>query len=76
MKLTLCLLINLFTVAAFSQSSSEKLKVYLDCTQSWLCNFDYVRTEMKMVSFVRDRFDADVHVMVNMQNSSSGGLQA
>jgi len=31
---------------------------------------------MKMVNFVRDRFDADVHVMVNMQNSSSGGLQA
>lgn len=61
---------------AFSQSSIDKLKVYLDCTKSWLCDFDFVRSEMKMVTFVRDRFDADVHIMVNMQNSSSGGVQS
>jgi hypothetical protein len=30
---------------------------------------------MKMVDFVRDRFDADVHVLVSSQYSSAGGTQ-
>ncbi|MDB5221745.1 MAG: hypothetical protein JWN83_412 [Chitinophagaceae bacterium] len=75
-KILFAFLLVLFSIKGFSQTSAEKLKVYLDCTQSWLCDFDYVRSEMKMVTFVRDRFDADVHVMVNTQNSSSGGIQA
>lgn len=49
--------------------------MFLDCTKSWLCDYDYVRTEMKMVDFVRDRFVSDVHILVNTQNSSSGGEQ-
>lgn len=65
----------LFSTFTFAQTN-QKLNVFLDCTQSWLCDFDYVRSEMKMVNFVRDRFDADVHVMVNTQRSSSGGVQA
>jgi hypothetical protein len=60
----------------FSQKTNDKLKVFLDCTRSWLCDFDYVRTEMKMVEFVRDRFQSDVHVLVNIQNSSTGGQQS
>lgn len=63
-------------IHGFTQSSSAKINVFLDCTQSWLCDFDYVRSEMKIVNFVRDRFDADVHVLVNTQRSSSGGTQA
>ncbi|HWJ92868.1 MAG TPA: hypothetical protein VNR87_17255 [Flavisolibacter sp.] len=62
--------------AASAQTSPDKIKVFLDCTRSWLCDFDYVRSQMKAVDFVRDRFDADVHVLVNMQRSSSGGIQA
>ncbi|HEX6334133.1 MAG TPA: DUF481 domain-containing protein [Flavisolibacter sp.] len=63
-------------LTAFCQSPVDKVRVFLDCTQGWLCDFDFVRSELKMVSFVRDRFDADVHVQVNTQNSSSGGVQA
>lgn len=50
--------------------------MFLDCTQSWLCDFDYVRSELKMVDFVRDRFVADVHILITTQRSSSGGTQA
>jgi hypothetical protein len=64
------------TTSAFGQNSSDKVKVFLDCTRSWLCDFDYVRNEIKIVDFVRDRFDADLHILVNMQSSSSGGSQA
>ena len=53
----------------------EKVKVFLDCVQPWLCDFDYVRTEMKMVDFVFDRFQSDVHMQVNSQFLSSGGAQ-
>ena len=41
----------------------------------WLCDFDYLRTELSMVDFVRDRFIADVHVQVNTQYTSSGSEQ-
>lgn len=71
---SLCLLF--FAFNAFSQTSDQKVKVFLDCTQEWLCDFDYVRTELKAVTFVRDRFASDVHVQVNTQNNSSGGIQA
>jgi hypothetical protein len=73
--LALCLSI-LFFGTLKAQSGNEKLRVFLDCTQSWLCDFDFVRTEIKAVDFVRDRFVADVHIMVNTQRSSSGGIQA
>ena len=53
----------------------EKVKVFLDCVQPWLCDFDYVRTEMKMVDFVFDRFQSDVHMQMNSQFLSSGGAQ-
>jgi hypothetical protein len=66
----------MISASCFAQNQNDKIKVFLDCTQSWLCDFDYVRSEIKAVDFVRDRFDADVHILVNMQNSSSGGTQS
>ncbi len=69
-------LFTIITMFCFKVSAqNEKLKVFLDCTRSWLCDFDYVRTEMKFVEFVRDRFQSDVHVLVNIQSSSTGGQQ-
>ncbi len=59
-----------------AQTNGDKLKVFLECTQEWRCDFDFVKTEMTMVDFVRDRVGSDVHVMVNTQSSSSGGVQA
>ena len=64
-----------FLSNAQTASSTEKVKVFLDCTQRWLCDFDYVRQEVKMVDFVRDRFIADVQVIVNTQFSGGGGEQ-
>jgi hypothetical protein len=62
--------------AAFSQSKPDKIKVFLDCSQTWICNYDYTRTEMPMVVFVRDRFDGDVHILINTQSNNNGGTQA
>jgi len=40
---------------------SAKLRVYLDCDA---CDFDYLRTEVTFVDYVRDRQDAAVHILV------------
>ncbi|HEX7413116.1 MAG TPA: hypothetical protein VF411_03640 [Bacteroidia bacterium] len=66
----------LLLIAQFSFAQSNvKTKVFIECSSTWLCDFDYLRTELSMVDFVRDRFIADVHVQVNTQFSSSGSEQ-
>ena len=50
--------------------STQPLRVFLDCNS---CDFDFLRTEIKYVDYVRDRKDADVHVLVTTQRNSSGG---
>ncbi len=68
-----CLLI-IITFTLFGQiKTNEKIKIYLSCTQEWLCDTDYLRNELKMVDFVRDRFLCDVQVVMNVQFSAGGG---
>ena len=68
------LFLLLIAQLSFAQPN-PKTKVFIECTRSWLCDFDYLRTELSMVDFVRDRFIADVHVQVNTQFTSSGSEQ-
>ena len=53
------------------QKQSEKLKVYLDCKID--CDDNYIRSDLSFVDFVRDRFAADVHVLITSQKTGSGG---
>ncbi len=48
------------------------LRVFLDC-QTHPCDFDFLRREIPFVNYVRDRQDADVHVMVTSQPTGGGG---
>ena len=47
-------------------------KVFLDCHQ---CDMDYIRNEITFVNFVRDRQIADVHILVTIQLTGSGGRE-
>ncbi len=47
-------------------------KVFFDCHQ---CDMDYIRTEITFVSFVRERKQADVFVMVTIQGTAGGGRE-
>lgn len=58
------------TAAAPSQQAA--LRVFLDCTNVF-CDFDYLRTEVAFVNYVRDRAAADVHVLVTGQDAGAGG---
>lgn len=49
-------------------------RVFLDCSVPG-CDFDFFRTELRWVDWMRDRQDADVHVIVTSQPTGGGGRQ-
>ena len=49
---------------------AQALRVFLDCNR---CDFDYLRTEITFVNYVRDRDDAQVHVLVTREQTGGGG---
>ncbi len=47
-------------------------KVFIDC--NW-CDEDYIRTEITFINYVRDRKEAEVHVLITTQGTGSGGTE-
>ena len=52
--------------------ASGRVRVLIDCPNT-SCDQDFFRTEMKFVDHVRQRQDADVHVLVTSQSTGAGG---
>lgn len=50
----------------------ERLKVFLDCNG---CFADFLRTEVGFVDYVRDRTEADVHLLITRAETGSGGTE-
>lgn len=48
---------------------TEALRLYLDC--DWGCDFTFLRTQITYVNWVRDRQDAEVHVLVTIQGGGN-----
>ncbi len=46
--------------------------MFLDCRA---CDFNYLRQEIQFVDYVRDRTDADVHVLATTQRTGAGGTE-
>ena len=46
--------------------------IYIDCSN---CDNDYIRREITFVNFVRDRNQADVHILVSTQMNGSSGSE-
>jgi hypothetical protein len=59
-------------VPADSSQSAAKLRTFLDCN---FCDFDFMRTEIGFVDYVRDRQDADVDILVTDQPTGGGGTE-
>ena len=59
--------------AASRSGADRALSVFLDCPSS--CDQDYLRREITIVDYVRDRADADVHVLVTTQATVVGGVE-
>lgn len=60
--------------AAQKPDTGAALRIYLDCPP-YLCDFDYFRTELSTVNWVRDRMEADVQILVSTQQTGSGGME-
>lgn len=56
--------------ASSQQEPASQLRVYLDCPA---CDFDFMRTEVAYVDWMRDRADADLHILARSQVTGSGG---
>ena len=55
---------------AIQTENTNGLNVFLDC-HTW-CEMDHFRREIAFVNWVRDRADADVHIIVTTQGSGGG----
>jgi hypothetical protein len=55
-----------------AQTNQPALRVFLDCGR---CDQQFLRTEITFVDFVRDRQDADVHILVTQQPAGVGGTR-
>jgi len=73
--LILCTLTLYLCAQSFQPSDSLRygaLKVFFDCP---FCDEDHIRREVSLVNYVRDRKEAQVHVMITSQMTGSGGRE-
>ena len=73
MTLAVCL-VGTGDVVAQAGTEAAALNVFLDCN-TWGCDFDHFRQEIGWVNWVRDRTDADVHLLITGQETGGGGRQ-
>ncbi len=57
-----------------AHSQQSRPNVFLDCREA-RCNYEYYRTEIDWVNWVRDRQVADVHVIMTAQGTGAGGRE-
>ena len=76
---TLALLIGPAVAAASPQGQANidelkktALRVFLDCDS---CDLDYIKTEITFVNYVRDRLEAQVHILITTQQTGGGGRE-
>ena len=53
---------------------ADALHVFLDCQTFW-CDFDHFRREIPFVNWMRDRQDAEVHILGTSQGTGGGGRE-
>jgi len=59
-------------VQTLTPGQEEPLRVFLDCRR---CDMDHFRREVAFISYVRDRMDAQLHVLVTSQETGAGGTE-
>jgi hypothetical protein len=60
--------------SALSQTATPTtINLFFDCSAGGCADLDYLRREIPFVNWMRDRADADVHVLVTSQATGGGG---
>jgi len=79
-SICICMLANTSALAQTPRSAPPvgqvlpTVRLFLDC-QDVRCDTQYIRTEVAFVDHVRERKDADVHLLITAQGAGSGGRQ-
>jgi len=66
-------LVLFFTIVLIENSAAfeiETTRVFMDCNY---CDENFIRNEIEFVDWVRDRKDANVHVLITRQRLGNGG---
>jgi len=58
--------------AGIDELKKSALKVFLDCDS---CDLEYIKTEIIFVNYVRDRLEAQVHILISTQSTGGGGVE-
>src|SRR5688572_22995017 len=58
---------------AAAQTATGAIRVFLDCNYS--CDESYIKQEITFVDYMRDRRDADVHILLTTQETGGGGTE-
>ena len=53
-------------------AAARQLTLFLDCQS---CYADYLRSEVTFVDYVRDRTEADIHVLITRAETGAGGSE-
>lgn len=68
------LLLALLTAPAAAVQTADQesaIRLFIDCHAD--CDFDFIRREIGFVSFVRDRADSQVHLLITAEGTGGGG---
>ena len=74
----MCLLLSVSANPIFGQTrqaaaAAGPIRVFLDCSYS--CDETYIRQEITFVDYMRDRRDADVHILMTTRSTGGGGTE-
>ncbi len=50
----------------------NSINLFITC---YRCDLDYIKTNMNFINFVRDRKNADVHIIITTERASNGGVK-
>jgi hypothetical protein len=56
------------------RDTTQVLRLFLDCATQG-CDFDYLRTQLTWIDYVRDRTAGDVHVITSSLGTGGGGSE-
>ncbi len=58
--------------AGIDELKKTAVKVFLDCD---FCDTEYIKTEITFVNYVRDRLEAQMHILITTQATGGGGVE-
>jgi hypothetical protein len=73
MKRLIFLPLLLLWISFKLSAQSNKPSLFINCSKE--CYQDFLRTELSYFDFVRDRFEADIQILIIEQEQSNGGKQ-